>query len=146
MLSLGYIYLPPKHSIARLETTENMEGVMQTKRAFSRSLQIIICALILTVLMPVFAIAQRVVVVRRPVRRSFVVYQTRPYVTYRRPRYYQSYYYNYPGYSSRYYSYRNTQPYFANPYTYSYANPTYRYYEYGYRPRHRHSRFRISFR
>src|SRR5207302_7900012 len=115
---------------------------MQKSKTLSRILQAAVCALILTVMAPV-AFGQSLVVVRPRARSRIVVYQPRPYVIYqRRPSYYQSYDYGYPGYSSQYYSYRYTQPYFANPYTYSYANPTYRYYEYGYRPRHRHDRFR----
>jgi len=90
------------------------------------------------------AFGQSLVVVRPRTRSRIVVYQPRPYVIYqRRPSYYQNYDYGYPGYSTRYDSYRYTQPYFANPYTYSYANPTYRYNEYGYRPRHR-DRFHVG--
>jgi hypothetical protein len=120
---------------------------MQKPKTLSRILQAGICALILTVMAPVVALGQGLVIVRHRARSRVVVYQPRPYVIYqRRPSYYRSYDYNYPGYSSGYYSYRNTQPYFANPYTYSYANPTYRYDESGYRPRHRHSRIRVWWR
>src|SRR6266404_9335116 len=119
---------------------------MQKSKTLSRILQATVCALILTVMAPV-AFGQGLVVVRPRTRNRIVVYQPRPYVIYqRRPSYYRSYDYSYPGYSSQYYSYRYTQPYFANPYTYSYANPTYRYNEYGYRPRQRHSRFRVWWR
>ena len=129
-----------------VEPIRQLEGVMQKRKVLSRILQTLACALLLTVMTPVFAFGQRFVVVRPRARHRVVVYQSQPYVTYQRPSYYRSYAYSYPGYSSRYYSYRNTQPYFANPYTYSYANPTYRYYESGYRPRHRHSRVRIWLR
>ena len=129
-----------------LEPIRKLEGVMQKKRVLSRILQTLVCALILTVMTPVFAFGQGLVVVRPRARHRVVVYQSQSDVIYQRPDYYRSYAYSYPGYSSRYYSYRYTQPYFANPYTYSYANPTYRYYESGYRPRQRHSRFRIWWR
>jgi len=119
---------------------------MQKRKVLSRILQILVCALTLTVMTPVFAFGQTFVVVRPRARHRVVVYQSQPDVIYQRPDYYRSYAYSYPGYSSRYYSYRDTQPYFANPYTHSYANPTYRYYESGYRPRHRHSRFRSWWR
>ena len=121
-----------------------MEGVMQKSKPLSRILQAVICALVLTVMAPVVAFGQGLVVVRPRTRSRIMVYQPRPYVIYqRRPSYYRSYDYSYPGYSSQYYSYRYTQPYFANPYTYSYANPTYRYNEYGYRPRQR-NRFHVG--
>ena len=132
-----------------LEPIRKLEGDMQKRKMLSRILQAGICALILTVMAPVVAFGQGLVIVRPRTRSRIVVYQPRPYVIYqRRPSYNRSYdySYSYPGYSSGYYSYRNTQPYFANPYTYSYANPTYRYYESGYRPRHRHSGFRIWWR
>ena len=129
-----------------IEARKKMEGVMQKSKRLSRILQAAVCALILTVMAPVVAFGQRLVVVRPRTRSRIVVYQPRPYAIYQRPSYYRSYDYSYPGYSSGYYSYRNTQPYFANPYTYSYANPTYRYYESGYRPRHRHSGIRIWWR
>ena len=122
---------------------------MQKRKMLSRILQAGICALILTVMAPVVAFGQGLVIVRPRTRSRIVVYQPRPYVIYQRqPSYNRSYDYSnsYPGYSSGYYSYRNTQPYFANPYTYSYANPTYRYYESGYRPRHRHSRISLWWR
>ena len=119
---------------------------MQKRKVLSRILQTLVCALLLTVMSPVFAFGQGFVVVRPRARHRVVVYQSQPYVTYQGPSYYRGYAYGYPGYSSRYYSYRYTQPYFANPYTYSYANPTYRYYESGYRPRHRHNRLRIWLR
>src|ERR1051326_6135195 len=87
--------------------------MMERTKALSK---IFLCALMLLVMTPVFSFGQRIVVMRPRERSRFVVYQSRPYFVYRRPRYYGSYY-NYPGYSSRYYSYRYTQPYFANPYT-----------------------------
>src|SRR6266498_4394251 len=111
---------------------------MQRTKVLSRILQTLVCALILTVVTPIFAFGQTFVVVRPRARHRVVVYQ-QPYVYQRRPYYYRSYEYTYPGYSTQYYSYRYSQPYFANRYTYSWANPTYRYYESGYRPRHRHN-------
>ena len=129
-----------------LEPIRKLEGDMQKRKMLSRILQAGICALILTVMAPVVAFGQGLVIVRPRTRSRIVVYQPRPYVIYQRQPSYNRSYDSYPGYSSRYYSYRYTQPYFANPYTYSYANPTYRYYESGYRPRQRHSRFRIWWR
>src|ERR1041384_8461182 len=116
--------------------------------------------LIALALAPVTAFAQRRwhrsrVVVYPP--RPYVVYQTRPAYrnyTYRNYGYPQSYYSTYysngygytePYYASPLYSYRYSQPYFANRYTYSWANPTYRY-DYGYRPRHRRSRIIVRWR
>src|SRR6266705_4872337 len=103
-----------------------------------------ICALVLTVLLPLTSYAQRRSVVVRPPRSRVVVYQPQPYVVYQRPYYrtytYGSYGYSQPYYETRYYSYRYSQPYFANQYTYSWANPTYSYDEYGYRYRRHHHR------
>lgn len=132
----------------------------------SKTVKGAVCALIFSAVFPVAAMGQR----RwreRPYRSSRIVvvsnYQ-RPYVVYqRRPRYrYQSYTYGSygypqgyygtqystydPGYTNRYYSYRYSQPYFANRSTYAWANPTYRYDESWYRQRHRRSGVRIGIR
>src|SRR5213078_4722603 len=129
---------------------------MQRKR-FLLATRALLVALFLLTLLPVSVFAQRRWVVVRP-RRSVVVYQTRPYVTYQRP--YNTYRYSYPrsyytngyyssGYSqpyygNQYYSYQYSQPYFANRYAYSWANPTYRYgYTENYR---RHRRNGVSLR
>ena|SRR2546422_541266 len=96
------------------------------------------CALVLAVMLPITAMGQRRWVVVRPHRSRVVVYNyQRPYVVYQQPYY-----------SNQYYSYRYSQPYFANRDTYSWANPTYRYDygDYGYYRRPRHNRVRIWFR
>jgi hypothetical protein len=49
-------------------------------------------------------------------------------------------------YTNRYYSYRHSQPYFANRHTYAWANPTYRYDESWYRERHRRRGLRSGIR
>jgi hypothetical protein len=92
----------------------------------------------------------------RRIGRSYVIYQQRPYYSYRSgtygypQTYYGSQYYTYgssqPYYTNRYYSYRYSQPYFANRYSYSWANPTYRYDEYRYRQRQRRNGLRIGIR
>jgi len=92
----------------------------------------------------------------RRMSRSYVLYEQRPYYSYRSytdgypQTYYGSQYYTYgsaqPYYTDRYYSYRYSQPYFANRYTYSWANPTYRYNEYGYRQPYRRNGLRIRIR
>jgi hypothetical protein len=112
--------------------------------SLTRILRITLCALILMVAAPVVSFGQRLVVLRPRSRSRVVVYQPRSYAVYQRQPYvYRSYVNSYPRYSG-YYSYRYSQPYFANRYTYSYVNPAYRYYDYGYRPRHRHNRFRVG--
>jgi len=131
---------------------------MQKSNLFGKLFQGAMCALVLTVLLPVTALAQRTWVVVRPHRSRVVVYQ-QPYVVYQRRPYYRTYSYGYsqpyystgyypygysqPYYSTGYYSYRYSQPYFANRYTYSWANPTYSYNEDWYRHRHRHNRARV---
>lgn len=90
----------------------------------------------------------------RRTTRSYVIYQRRPRYVYRSyatsysPTYYGNQYYTYrstqPYYANR--SYRYSQPYFANRYTYSWANPTYRYHESGYWQRHRRSGVRLGIR
>ena len=124
----------------------------------SKTFRTVIGAMILAMIVPITALAQRRWVVVRPHRSRIVVYnyQPRPYVVYQRPYYgYRTYNYSYPQsyygyqpytYSEPYYSnysYRYSQPYFANRYTYSYANPTYYYDGNAYR-RHRHNRVRVG--
>src|SRR6266567_9236071 len=140
---------------------------MNTHR-FSMINRVVMIALVLLALAPVSAFAQR-----RWHRSRVVIYQPQPSVIYQtRPRYqsytYRTYTYGYPQsyyntyysngygytepyYSSPYYSYRYSQPYFANRYTYSWANPTYSYRdsEYSYRdseyqPRYRRNRVRVG--
>jgi hypothetical protein len=92
----------------------------------------------------------------RRMSRSSVIYQPRPYYSYRTytngypQTYYGNQYYTYgssqPYYTNRYYSFRYSQPYFANRYSYSWANPTYRYDESGYRQRHQGNGVRIRVR
>ena len=97
--------------------------------------------------------------VDRRMGRSYVIYQRRPYYSYRSytndtsgypQTYYGSQYYTYgssqPYYTNRYYSYSYSQPYFANRYAYSWANPTYRYDAYRYRQRYRGNGLRIGIR
>jgi len=129
---------------------------MHTSKLLRKVFQVAMCALVLAVLLPVTALAQRTWVVVRPHRSRVVVYQ-RPYVVYQRRPYYRTYSYGYspyytnsyysygysqPYYSSGYYSYRYSQPYFANRYTYSWANPSCSYNDDWYRDRHRHHRTR----
>jgi hypothetical protein len=132
-------------------------------RVFSKLFHGAVCALVLSTIFPAAALGQRTCAARshrsrvvvynyRP--RPYVVYQRRPYYSYRSytngyPQgYYGSQYYTYgttqPYYTNGYYSYRYSQPYFANQYTYSWANPTYRYNESRYRHRHRRSDLRIG--
>ena len=118
-------------------------------------------ALIVLALAPVSTFAQRRwhrsrVVIYQP--QSSVIYQTRPRYqsytyrayTYGYPQsYYNTYYsngygYTEPYYSSPYYSYRYSQPYFANRDTYSWANPTYSYRYSEYQPRYRRNRVRVG--
>ena len=136
---------------------------MLKKKLFSITLRGAICVVFASALLPVSAFGQRRWVVVRPHRsrivvynyqpRPYVVYQRRPYQTYRsytygypQP-YYGSQYYTYgssqPYYADRYYSYRYSQPYFANRQTYAWANPPYSYDGYGYRYRHRDNRARV---
>ena len=95
----------------------------------------------------------------RRMPRSYVIYEQRPYYSYRSytygtngypQSYYGSQYYTYgssqPYYTNQYYSYRYSQPYFANRDTYSWANPSYRYDEYGYRQPYRRNGLRIRIR
>jgi len=125
---------------AAVKSINETEGFMYKSKLF----QTAICALVLTVLLPLTSFAQRRWVVVRPHRSRVVVYQPQPYVVYQRPYYrtytYGSYGYSQPYYENRYYSYGYSQPYFANQYTYSWANPTYSYDEYGYRYRRHHHR------
>jgi hypothetical protein len=133
----------------------------------SKSAQVAVGALILSVVLPVAALAQRRWgerpqrgrIVVSNYQRSYVVYQRRPrysdrsysYAAYGYPQgYYGTQQYTYgsspPYYTNRYYSYGDSQPYFANRRTYSWANPTYRYDESWYRQRHRRSGLRIGIR
>ncbi len=123
---------------------------MSGTKCFSIGIRAAMLAIVMMMFLPINSFAQRRWVVVRSPRsrivvyqpRSDVVYQRRPYYTYR----YETYSYPSPYYTSRYYSYRYSQPYFANGYTYSWANPTYRYDAYGYRPRHRHNQVRVWWR
>ena len=124
---------------------------MQRKR-FSILTRALLAALFLLTLLPASVFAQRRWVVVRPSRsrvviyqpRQRVIYQQRPYYSYRYS-YPQSYYtsgyssygYSQPYYTNQDYSYQYSQPYFANRYTYSGANPTYRY---GYTENYRRQR------
>lgn len=83
------------------------------------------------------------------------IYQRRPYYgyqsyTYGHPKTYYRSQYTYGSYqpqnTNRFYSYRYSQPYFANRHTYSWANPTYRYNESWYRERQRRNRLRLGIR
>jgi hypothetical protein len=141
----------------------------------SKSAQLAVGALILSVVLPVAALAQRRWgerphrgrIVVSNYQRSFVVYQRRPrysdrsfsYGAYGYPQgYYGTQYSTYgptgTSYTNRYHSYRNSQPYFANRYTYAWANrytyawanPTYRYDESWYRQRRRRSGLRMGIR
>ena len=135
------------------------------KATFSIMKRAAMLALLVFIFAPVSSFAQRRWVTVRPHRSRVVIYQPRPYVIYqRRPSYtYRTYTYGYPQsynntyysngygytepyYSSPYYSYRYSQPYFANRSTYSWSNPTYRYYENSYRPRYRRNRVQVRIR
>jgi hypothetical protein len=116
---------------------------MLKQNLFSRTFQIAICALILSMIVPLTAMGQRRWIMVRPHRSRVVVYnyQPQPYVMYRRPYYgYRTYTYGY----QPYYSYGYSQPYFANRYAYSWANPAYRYSDGSYYRRHRHNRVRVG--
>jgi hypothetical protein len=118
-----------------------------------------VCALVLSAILPVAALGQRrwegrsrsrvVIYNERP--RPYVIYQRRPNYSYRTytsgyPQNYGNQYYIDPDYTSQYYSYRYSQPYFANRNTYAWANPTYRYDGYRYRQRNRGNGLRIRIR
>jgi len=123
---------------------------MSGTKCFSIGIRAAMLAILMMMFLPINSFAQRRWVVVRSPRsrivvyqpRSDVVYQRRPYYTYR----YETSSYPSPYYSTGNYSYRYSQPYFANGYTYSWANPTYRYDAYGYRPRHRHNQVRVWWR
>ncbi len=137
---------------------------MSGTKCFSIGIRAAMLAIVMMMFLPINSFAQRRWAVVRSPRsrivvyqpRSDVVYQRRPYYTYRYETYsypsryyttgYDSYSYPSPYYSTGNYSYRYSQPYFANGYTYSWANPTYRYDAYGYRPRHRHNQVRVWWR
>ena len=123
---------------------------MSGTKFFSIGIRAAMLAIVMMMFLPINSFAQRRWVVVRSPRSRIVVYQPRSDVVYQRRPYY-TYRYETYSYPSRYYttgydSYRYSQPYFANGYTYSWANPTYRYDAYGYRPRHRHNRIRVWWR
>ena len=135
---------------------------MSGTKCFSIGIRAAMLAILMMMFLPINSFAQRRWVVVRSPRsrivvyqpRSDVVYQRRPYYTYRYETYsypsryyttgYDSYSYPSPYYSTGNYSYRYSQPYFANRYTYSWANPTYRYNDGSYYQRHRRNRVRTG--
>ena len=87
-------------------------------KCISIGMRAVMLAIVMMMFLPVNSFAQRRWVVERSRRsrivayqpRSYVVYQRRPYYSYR----YETYSYPQPYYTDQYYSYRYSQPYFAN--------------------------------
>src|SRR5258707_865432 len=110
-------------------------------KCISIGMRAVMLAIVMMMFLPVNSFAQRRWMVERSPRSRIVVYQPRSYVVYQRRPYY-TYRYETYSYPQPYY----TKPYFTNSYTYSWANATYRYEAYGSRPRHRHNRVRVLWR